>query len=129
MANIEEFDALASISIMSNEEENSSNEEEFIEEIKPSKYMNMATLKESHHLEENNWANWSRCMIPILKVCKVWGYINGTIDCLNERINQKSASNWDVNDELAKLIILQNVKATQLPCPGSNSHWPKSGSN
>ena len=53
-------------------------------------------------------------MTPILKVCKVWGYIDGMIEHPDLTTNQYSAENWDINNKLAKLIVLQNIKSTQL---------------
>ena len=53
-------------------------------------------------------------MMLILKVCKVWDYIDGSIEHPNSTTNRDSVENWEINNELAKLIVLQNVKSAQL---------------
>ena len=65
-------------------------------------------------LDENNWAIWSKRIIPILKVSKVYNYVTGTIKRQNLAIDLDSIQNWGTNDELAKLMILQNVSNEQL---------------
>ena len=114
MANIKEYDAEGANvlpNIAGDEHEMNTT---FIGEIKPTKYMSMTNIKEQYHLEENNWADWSRRITPILKVCKVWGYIDGPIECPDPTTNWDSTKNWEINDKLAKLIVLQSVKPTQL---------------
>ena len=71
MANIKEFNMNSAIILSSIVDDNNETEVIFIEEIISTKYMSMTDMKEHHHLKENNWANWSRHMTPILKVCKV----------------------------------------------------------
>jgi hypothetical protein len=40
-----------------------------IKKIRNSKYMSLSTVQEK--LNENNWADWTRHVTPILKVCEV----------------------------------------------------------
>ena len=65
-------------------------------------------------LDENNWPIWSKHIIPILKVSKVYDYVTGDIKRPNPIVDPESAENWGTNDKLAKLMILQNVSNEQL---------------
>ena len=38
-----------------------------IKKIKANKYLSLSNLKDQ--LGENNWANWTRHLIPVLEVC------------------------------------------------------------
>src|SRR6266576_3881449 len=87
------------------------NDNMHIEEIKTNKY-GLSTL--SNPLNEKNWVTWSKRIIPILKVCKVYRYVKGTILKPNLEINLNSAQNWDTNDKYAKLLMLQNVASEQI---------------
>jgi hypothetical protein len=48
-----------------------------IKEIRPNKYGGLTTLNK--HLDKKNWPTWSRCIISILRVCKVYDYVNGMV--------------------------------------------------
>jgi hypothetical protein len=47
-------------------------------------------------------------------VCKVYDYVKGTIRKPKREIYPVSAQNWDVNNEYAKLLLVQNVSSEQL---------------
>src|SRR6267154_1367916 len=83
-----------------------------IEKIKPSKYMSLSMLKEQ--LDETNWADWTRRLIPILEVCEVWEYVNGEIPEPNKDARPVSHKNWLSNHKVARLLILQNISKGQL---------------
>jgi Txe/YoeB family toxin of Txe-Axe toxin-antitoxin module len=83
-----------------------------IKEIRPNKYGGLTTLNE--HLDEKNWPTWSRRIISILRVCKVYDYVNGTELKPNPATDPDSATNWETNDDYAKLLLLQNVTNAQL---------------
>lgn len=51
--------------------------DDIIKEIKQNKHTNLSILK--IQLSERNWANWQRCIMPILHVCQVWGYVDRSI--------------------------------------------------
>jgi gag-polypeptide of LTR copia-type len=85
--------------------------EHIIDKIKPDRYM-FNNLKDL--LTENNWSDWKRQMIPILDVCKLWEYANGNIPKPDNMANPDNIRNWQANDKLAKLIILQNISKNQL---------------
>lgn len=65
-------------------------------------------------LNERNWADWERQIMPVLKVLKVWNYVTGLTHQLDAMCYSKSTENWDSNDDLAKLLVLQNVSHSQL---------------
>jgi hypothetical protein len=80
--------------------------------IKPTKYLNFSTLKEQ--LNENNWSDWTRRIIPVLEVCGVWEYVNGEIAEPDKQTDPISAQNWKSNSNLAKLLVMQNISKDQL---------------
>ena len=85
--------------------------ERIIDKIKPDRYM-FNNLKDP--LTENNWSDWKRRMIPILDVCELWEYANGKIPKPDDTADPDNVRNWQANDKLAKLIILQNISKNQL---------------
>jgi hypothetical protein len=87
-------------------------QDDIVKEIKPNKYTHLSTLKEQ--LGESNWADWQKRITAVLRVCQLWKYVEGSVDRPDANIYPKSASNWATNDELAKLIILQNISKSQL---------------
>lgn len=82
-----------------------------VQELKANKY-GLSTLPQP--LDDKNWAIWSKRITPILKVCKVYGYVKGTIPKPDPAIDPESSLNWETNDEYAKLLMLQNVAAEQI---------------
>jgi hypothetical protein len=85
--------------------------EHIIDKIKPDRYM-FNNLKDL--LMENNWSDWKRRMIPILDVCELWEYANGNIPKPDNTADPDNVRNWQANDKLTKLIILQNISKNQL---------------
>jgi gag-polypeptide of LTR copia-type len=85
--------------------------ERIIDKIKPDRYM-FNNLKDP--LTENNWSDWKRRMIPILDICELWEYANGNIPKPDNTADPNNIRNWQANDKLAKLIILQNISKNQL---------------
>jgi len=83
-----------------------------IKKIKTNKYLSLSNLKDQ--LGENNWADWSRRLTLVLEVCKVWEYVSGLIPQPNKQLKLTSANNWTLNDNLAKLLNLQNISKSQL---------------
>jgi hypothetical protein len=83
-----------------------------IKEIRPNKYGGLITLNE--HLDEKNWPTWSRHIILILRVYKVYNYVNGTVLKPNPTTDPDSAINWETNDDYMKLLLLQNIMNAQL---------------
>jgi gag-polypeptide of LTR copia-type len=65
-------------------------------------------------LTENNWSDWKRRMIPILDVCEMLEYANRNIPKPDNMTDPDNVRNWQANDKLAKLIILQNISKNQL---------------
>ena len=83
-----------------------------IEEIRPNKYSSLSTLSEQ--LDEKNWATWSKRMISILRVCRVYDYVKGTVKKPIASVDSTGASNWASNDEYAKHLLLSNITSSQL---------------
>ena len=108
MSNIEEVDMGSDIT----DEEETYVALTTIKKIRANKYLSLSNLKEQ--LGKNNWADWTRRLIPVLEVCGVWNYVNGKIPQPDKQIKPMSASNWTHNDNLAKLLILQNISKSQL---------------
>ena len=89
-------------------------DDDIIKEIMAQKYRSLSTLSEKLHLNENNWADWSQCITPILHTTGLWGYISGSIKKPNRLTYCESNNNWISNNKLAKVILIQNVSALQL---------------
>jgi gag-polypeptide of LTR copia-type len=53
-------------------------------------------------------------MILILDVCELWEYANGNIPKPDNTTDPDNIRNWQANDKLAKLIMLQNISNNQL---------------
>jgi len=49
-----------------------------------------------------------------LDVCNLWEYVNGNICEPNHRIDPIGAKNWQSNDKLTKVLVLQNISKSQL---------------
>jgi gag-polypeptide of LTR copia-type len=95
-----------------NEEDD--DDDDIIKEITAQKYRSLSALSEKLHLNENNWADWSQRITPILCATSLWEYINGSIKKPNRLLHHESNNNWISNDKLAKVILIQNVAAPQL---------------
>ena len=68
-----------------------------IKEIRQNKHMNLSILK--IQLSERNWADWQRHIMPILRICQVWGYADRSIEKPDLKQFLKSAKNWTNNDD------------------------------
>ena len=89
-------------------------DDDIIKEIMAQKYRSLSALSEKLHLNKNNWADWSGCITLILHATGLWGYISGSIKKPNRLTHRESNNNWISNDELTKVILIQNVSALQL---------------
>lgn len=81
-----------------------------IKEIKVNKYTNVCIVK-----EPLNGADWSRCIIitPLLKVYKVWEYVNGMIKKLDTNLDPITIANWESNNELVSDTQLGHINQNQ----------------
>jgi hypothetical protein len=55
--------------------------------------MTMCTLEEKEKLDNINWTDWTRRIIPILELCDVWEYVAGKVPKPNKLTHPISAAN------------------------------------
>ena len=101
MAQLNDIENYTSDDQQNNQQQDQSTDN-VVKTIQPTKWAHLSTIKEQ--LNERNWAEWERWIIPVLRVLKVWPYVNGKIRRPNATRYPNSAENWDSNDDLAKLL-------------------------
>ncbi len=83
--------------------------------------------KVNKYLNNSNWAIWHKRMIIILRLCKVLGYIDGTIKCPSMDKAPLSTNMWTYNNIYATSLIMHNIEPDQMihvdECGNSHSMW------
>ena len=75
---------------------------------------NQAITRAQDSLDETNWAIWRHRLELMLQICGVLGYVHGTVPRPDPSQDPEGAGNWDFNDTYAKVLITNNVSATQM---------------
>jgi len=100
-----------------------------IERIKPNDYDNIIKLEEFLCLNDTNWVFWRAHIIDIFRLCRVKGYVNGTLLSPDPNVDPEGAENWTYNDAYTRLIISLNVTQSQkvntLMCKSAQEVWAK----
>ena len=79
-----------------------------VDRIQP---QSQAVTKVPELLDDSNWNVWKNRMAPILRVCDVVPYVAGKVPRPSDA---KQASNWDYNDDYAKILIENNILSSQM---------------
>lgn len=66
------------------------------------------------HLDDTNWTVWHHWLTLMLQICGVQGYALGTVQCPDPSQDPKGASDWDINDTYARVLIANNITTTQM---------------
>ena len=57
---------------------------------------------------------WQHRLTLMLQICRVQGYVAGTVQRPNLAQEPEGANNWDFNDTYAKVLIANNMTMTQM---------------
>lgn len=75
-------------------------------------------------LTDDNWTVWKNRMKPILGMCDIEGYVDGSIPC---PANSLQAKNWAFNDNYAQCIIMNNLTSSDMiqvgDCKTAHNLW------
>ena len=74
----------------------------------------ITVCKVEERLDETNYADWSCRLIPLLRVSQVWHYVVRKIPRPCESTDPINARKWDLNDDFAKQLVMQNITNAQL---------------
>jgi hypothetical protein len=85
---------------------------------------NTTATKVNEYLNDLNWTVWHKRIVIILRLCKVLGYINGTIKHFPVKEDPLSADVWTHNDMYTIFLIICNIELDQMiHINGSNNFY------
>jgi gag-polypeptide of LTR copia-type len=85
---------------------------------RPITKVNVAMITELFHIGEklngNNWTIWREQMKHAFKMTRLAPYINGTLLAPSQLNQPTNFSNWEFNNDYARVLIIKNVDNNQL---------------
>ena len=71
-------------------------------------------IRLSEPLDEKNWSIWRERICQVFKVCSVFLYVDGTIQCLDKTTHPEDFEAWEFHDSYAQCLISNNIIASQM---------------
>ena len=84
-----------------------------IKRIKPNNYDDLK-LDEFLRLNDTNYEIWRINIIRLFRLCRVEGYVKGTLLCPDPNADLEGAENWAYNDNFTRTLISWNVTPSEL---------------
>ena len=81
-------------------------------------------IKLSELLNDSNWSVWKERMKHAMHLCRVEGYVEGTIKRPDDPLK---AVDWDYGDNHAQFMLMSNITSSEMvhvsQCPMAKAMW------